>query len=96
MPKTYAEYYEETKKQTNEQREKDIKTIEDGAKTSIESATNSYNLAVDSAKKDYESLYEKNAVQKIINEHMIAQKNAELGLTDSGLNRSQQTESQLS
>ncbi len=45
---------------------------------------------------EYASQYERNAVQKLINEKQVAEKMANLGLTDSGLNRTQQTAVQLS
>ncbi len=45
---------------------------------------------------EYASKYERNAVQKLINEKQVAEKMANLGLTDSGLNRTQQTAVQLS
>jgi hypothetical protein len=44
----------------------------------------------------YEDQYRENAVQKAINERQIAESMANLGLTDSGLNRTQQTAVQLS
>lgn len=55
-----------------------------------------YDKALTDAKASYDSEYQKNAVQKIINEKKIAETNANLGLTDSGLNRTQQTAAQLS
>lgn len=45
---------------------------------------------------EYATQYERNAVQKLINEKQIAEKMSNLGLTDSGLNRTQQTAVQLS
>lgn len=57
---------------------------------------NTYNSAVNNTEIKYESDYERNAVQKLINEKMIAERNANLGLTDSGLNRMQQTAVQMS
>ncbi len=44
----------------------------------------------------YESALRTNEVQKLINERAVARRSAELGLTDSGLNRTQQTAVQLS
>lgn len=55
-----------------------------------------YDKQIGDAKIAYDSEYQKNAVQKLINEKQIAEKNANLGLTDSGLNRTQQTAAQLS
>lgn len=44
----------------------------------------------------YQDQYRENAVQKAINERQVAESMANLGLTDSGLNRTQQTAVQLS
>ena len=49
-----------------------------------------------STKKAYQDQYRENAVQKAINERQVAESIANLGLTDSGLNRTQQTAVQLS
>lgn len=45
---------------------------------------------------EYDDLERQNAVQKLINERDVAEDMANLGLTDSGLNRTQQTAVQLS
>ena len=55
-----------------------------------------YGKLIEDEKIAYEDQYQKNAVQKLINEQQIAEHNANLGLTDSGLNRTQQTAVQLS
>ena len=55
-----------------------------------------YNAEISNAKKSYEDLYRENAVQKTINEREVAENMANMGLTDSGLNRTQQTAVQLS
>lgn len=55
-----------------------------------------YDKAITDAKASYDNEYQKNSVQKIINEMKIEQNMANLGLTDSGLNRTQQTAVQLS
>lgn len=55
-----------------------------------------YDKRIDDTKIAYEDAYQRNAVQKLINEKQIAERNANLGLTDSGLNRTQQTAAQLS
>ena len=62
----------------------------------INSAQNYYDKQIGDTKTAYDSEYQKNAVQKLINEKKIAETNANLGLTDSGLNRTQQTAAQLS
>ena len=55
-----------------------------------------YNKHIGDTNIAYEDAYQRNAVQKLINEKQIAERNANLGLTDSGLNRTQQTAAQLS
>ena len=55
-----------------------------------------HDKAVNDTNIEYESQYERNAVQKLINEKQVAEKMANLGLTDGGLNRTQQTAVQLS
>lgn len=55
-----------------------------------------YNRTINNTERSYDSAYDENAVQKIINERQIAENMANLGLTDSGLNRTQQTAAQLS
>ena len=55
-----------------------------------------YDAAVKDAESGFASDYQKNAVQKIINEQQIAENMANMGITNSGLNRTQQTAAQLS
>lgn len=55
-----------------------------------------YDKQVFNESKAYEDQYRENAVQKAINERQVAESMANLGLTDSGLNRTQQTAVQLS
>ena len=55
-----------------------------------------HDIALTDTKASYDSEYQKNSVQKIINEMKVEQNMANLGLTDSGLNRTQQTAVQLS
>ncbi len=80
---------EESKKK----KQNDIKKIYDDQVNVVKS---DYDSAINETKISYEDEKERNAVQKIINERTIAEKNANLGLTDSGLNRSQQTAVELS
>ena len=55
-----------------------------------------YNAGISDNEKAYEDYYKENAVQKLINEREVAENMANLGLTNSGLNRTQQTAVQLS
>ena len=74
----------------------DIDTFSTGMDSQISNTQNYYGKLEDDTKTAYESQYERNAVQKLVNEKQIAERNANLGLTDSGLNRTQQTAAQLS
>ena len=90
---------EEKKKQREKYKtdmQADIDLSNAGYDSQISSTQNYYNKQIDDAKISYDSEYQKNAVQKLINEKQVAEKMANLGLTDSGLNRTQQTAVQLS
>lgn len=64
--------------------------------TQRQQTQNTYNRQIKDTNNSYEDMYRENAVQKLINEREIAEDMAGLGLTDSGLNRTQQTATQLS
>ncbi len=96
MSNVLDKYVAEAKQQTDPKRAEAIKLAEDMAKVKTEQTTDAYNKAIGETKTAYESEYQKNAVQKLINERTIAEKNANLGLSDSGLNRTQLTANQLS
>ena len=55
-----------------------------------------YNSEINKTKQSYEDENQRNLVQKYVNEQQIAENMSNLGLTDSGLNRTQQTAAQLS
>ena len=73
----------------------DIDTLTSNIDSQINNTQATYDKQIDDTKIAYEDAYQKNAVQKLINEKQISEKNANLGLTDSGLNRTQQTAAQL-
>lgn len=74
----------------------DIDTFSSGYDSQINNTQAVYDKKIAEEKIAYDREYQKNAVQKLINEKKIAETNANLGLTDSGLNRTQQTAAQLS
>lgn len=74
----------------------DVDTFSSGYDSQINNTQAVYDKKIADEKIAYDSEYQKNAVQKLINEKKIAETNANLGLTDSGLNRTQQTATQLS
>jgi len=82
------------KDRTNMQADIDVSNA--GYDSQIGNTKANYGKQIDDTKIAYEDAYQKNAVQKLINEKQIAERNANLGLTDSGLNRTQQTAAQLS
>lgn len=96
MAKEWNEYVIEANKATAEKKNKDLEVVENNRQKTIDTTTNTYNTSIANVKSAYEEQYEKNAVQKYINEKQIAEKNANLGLTNSGLSRTQQTAVQLS
>lgn len=55
-----------------------------------------YDYSILEAGKAYDDSYRENAIQKLINERQVAENMANMGITNSGLNRSQQTAVQLS
>lgn len=80
--------------------EKDMKRdIADSNKihqNQAENVKDKYGTQIDLSGQQYDELERANEVQKYINEREVAENNASLGLTDSGLNRTQQTAVQLS
>lgn len=92
----YNKILEEENTRLDETKKKKQSVINKTYDSQREIAKSEYNDAIGEINTAYEDEYERNAVQKLINEKTIAEKNANLGLTDSGLNRSQQTAAQLS
>ena len=94
--KTLEEYKKEALNATNAQRQADKTATEQNYESQKKLVTDTYNKQIDETANSYEDLYRQNAVQKLINEREVAENMANLGLTDSGLNRTQQTAVQLS
>ncbi len=90
---------EDYKKAATKKYANDKKAEEDFINSAYDKSTANVQAVSDKRVSDtnaeYTSQYERNAVQKLINEKQVAEKMANLGLTDSGLNRTQQTAVQL-
>ena len=86
---TGEKYYKKLK-------DKDLKVSNELYDNQVESINRDYDTQVFEQGKAYEDQYRENAVQKEINKRQVAESMANLGLTDSGLNRTQQTAVQLS
>lgn len=64
--------------------------------SAAQSIKDTYTQEISDSEVEYEDAYRENAVQKKVNEYYIAEEMANMGLTNSGLNRTQQTSNQLS
>lgn len=92
----YEEWVKKFQNQDTGQLNADIAASDKVYDTTKTNTQNTYNTQIQDTKNSYEELYRENAVQKLVNERKIAENMANLGLTDSGLNRTQQTAAQLS
>lgn len=91
-----TELYDIYKKQGTAQRDADVAASGKVYDTQRQQTQDTYDRQIKNTNNSYEDMYRENAVQKLINEREIAEDMADLGLTDSGLNRTQQTAVQLS
>lgn len=104
---SYDKYYEdlyasgkgsvsaqETALKNAAQKGKDL--INQTAEEEINAITEDYNSSVADVNQQYEDAFKRNATQRALNERYLERKSAEMGLTDSGLNRTQITANQLS
>ena len=91
-----TELYDIYKKQGKAQRDADVAASDKMYDTQRRQTQDTYDGQIKDTNNSYEDMYRENAVQRLINERKIAEDMAGLGLTDSGLNRTQQTAVQLS
>lgn len=87
---------EEQKKLLNSARENEKALVNTTSDTNRQTVTDDYNAQISETEQSYNDMYDQNNVQRIINERKIAENMANMGLTDSGLNRTQMTAAQLS
>ena len=88
--------YAELEKRNSQQMNSDIAASDNSYEAQKKQTEDTYNAKIKDTNSSYDDLYRENAVQKLINERQIAENMESLGLTDSGLNRTQQTATQLS
>ena len=88
-------YYNLFKNQNKEQLDKDIADINSQYDASEKIVKDNYNAQIAEANDSYIDLHRKNETQRLLNQRYIERKAAEMGLTDSGFNRTQQTAAQL-
>lgn len=96
MPTAYKTIYDELKRAHAGDLEKAKADNTSFYSAQANSTNKLYDEKVDKQSKAYEDSYRENAIQKLINERQVAENMANLGLTNSGLNRTQQTAVQLS
>lgn len=93
MATNYAKQYDED---MLENKNKQIAAVNDITAKNKQTITDNYAARVKETETAYDDEYRINAVQKLINERQVAESMANMGLTNSGLNRTQQTAVQLS
>ena len=73
-----------------------IQAAKDAANANIKLIEDNYGTQIADAKAAYDPLFRQNEIQRAVNERYLERRAAEMGLTDSGLSRTQQTANQLS
>ena len=79
------------KEQRTQADEAFIKQVQDAIDKSTASSAKSYQTQIEQLPSQYQKLYDTNAVQELVNRRQVQETMANMGLTDSGLNRTQQT-----
>lgn len=88
-------YYDLIKNQQKSQLDADIADVNAQYDASKKLATDSYNAQIKDANNAYIDLHRKNEAQRLLNQRYIERKASEMGLTDSGFNRTQQLAARL-
>jgi hypothetical protein len=88
-------YYNLITKENEKQKKKDIADINAQVDTNKQIISDSYKTKIADTNASYDELNKKNEAQRLLNQRFIERKAAEMGLTDSGFNRTQLTASQL-
>lgn len=96
MASTLKKYTDEYDKINKSALDSQIATVKSTAEKNRNIVNQNYGAKIAETEQSYDDQERINAVQKLINEQEIAENMANLGLTDSGLNRTQQTAVQLS
>ncbi len=93
---TLEEYRKQIKESLNPTIEADVGVSNKGFDVQKEQTQQYYDGQMKDTKDEYRDLYRKNETQKYLDSRFIERRAAEMGSTDSGLNRSQQTAVALS
>ena len=96
MSISYEDYLKKIRSAQAAQQGADIAASDALYDAQKQAVTENYEQQIKDTALDYETALKRNEVQKLINERAVARRSAELGLTDSGLNRTGQLAVQLS
>ena len=96
MSISYEDYLKKIRSAQAAQQGADISASDALYDAQKQAVTENYEQQIKDTALDYETALKRNEVQKLINERAVARRSAELGLTDSGLNRTGQLAVQLS
>lgn len=94
--KTVDENYNDIYKSLTPKMDEEINLYKGAFSSQRDTVNQNYGSLISDTNTEYYDEENRNAIQKIVNEQKIARKMENLGLTDSGLNRTQQTAVQLS
>lgn len=94
--KTYTEYLEEILKSQKQLQDEKLQNAESEYNTLKQQVKQQYSSDINVAQRMYDDYIDKSYVQKLIDKKQIEETMANMGLTDSGLNRTQQTAIELS
>lgn len=92
---TIEKHTQDVRNETDAQRKKEIAVVEQNAEANSKLIREKYEAQIADEYDSYDKLLRQNELQKLVNERAIERKSAEMGLTDSGFNRTQQTASQI-
>ena len=96
MAKTYEEYESEQLERSKTLAEQSVSASNSLYDTAIADAETEYTASAKETESSYRQLYDANAVDELVARRDIEETLANMGLTDSGLNRTQQTAISLS
>lgn len=96
MASVYQNYLNQVEAAQKKQKDEDIAALQKTNQAQKDIIKQNYEQEITQVGENYDPLFRKNEVQKVLNERGLERRAAELGLTDSGFNRTQMTANQLS
>ena len=96
MAYSVDDYYKRLYKTGEKELKDSEKVIRNEADAAIKAQKEAYAKQMSDVQEGYDSALKRNEIQRVLNERYLERKAAEMGLTDSGVNRTQITANQLS